>query len=254
MSAARRVATVAEALGLSRAPALVAIVGDGGKSSFMFELGRALPGRVVMTTTTRIFAAQMDVAPEACSTETPGWEARLDGFESGLLVVGGTEGARALGVPPALPAHLLDRDDVDWVVVEADGSRMLPVKAPAAHEPVIPDRTDLLVAVAGIDALSKPIGEVAHRPERVCEIAGLPPEAHLTPEALAAILISPRGGLKASATAARSALLLNKVASPPQWEAARCAARCMLRDPNVERVAIGALQGGDAPGWEVWSR
>ena len=36
----------------------VAIVGGGGKSSLLFALGRELPGRVVMTTTTRIFAAQ----------------------------------------------------------------------------------------------------------------------------------------------------------------------------------------------------
>jgi molybdenum cofactor cytidylyltransferase len=241
-------------LGLVRAPAVIAIVGGGGKSSLMFALGHGLPGRVVMTTTTRIFAAQMDVAPEACSTEEAGWEEKLDSFESSLLIVGGTEGKRAVGVPPALPAELLARKGVDWVVVEADGSRMLPVKAPAAHEPVIPDGTDLLVAIAGIDALTKPIDEIAHRPELVSEIVGLPSEHKLTPEALAMLLTSERGGLKDAAQAARAAVLINKVESPPEWEAARRVARSIVDESRVERVAIGALKGRSASGWEVWSR
>ena len=38
---------------------------------------------------------------------------------------------------------------------------MLPVKAPAEPEPVIPHGTTLLVIVAGIDALTRPIAEVA---------------------------------------------------------------------------------------------
>jgi len=245
---------VAEALGLVRAPALVAIVGGGGKSSLMFALSRELPGRVVMTTTTRIFAAQLEMAPEACSTEEAGWERRLLSFQSSLLVVGGTEGERALGVPPELPAALLARHDVNWVVVEADGSRMLPVKAPASHEPVIPKGTDLLVAVAGIDALGEPIGQVAHRPELVCEILGLPPEEPFTPETLGRLLASARGGLKDVAHAARAAVLINKVESPPQWEAARQTAQCILRERRVERVAIGAVKGRGAGDWEVWTR
>ncbi len=248
-----KVASVAEALGLTRAPALVAIVGGGGKSSLMFALGRELAGRVVMTTTTRIFAAQLKLAPESCSTQDAGWEKRLESFESSLLVVGGTEGERAVGVPPDLPATLLARQDVNWVVVEADGSRMLPVKAPAAHEPVIPDATDLLVAVVGIDALGEPIGRIAHRPELAAEIVGLSPEEPFTPETLGTLLASPRGGLKNAERAARVAVLINKVESPSQWEAARQTAQCILREPRIDRVAIGALQSGGVKGWEVWT-
>ena len=118
-----------------------------------------------------------------------------------MLVVGRVEGERAVGVPAELPARLLAREGVDWVVVEADGSRMLPVKAPAAHEPVVPAETDLLVAVAGIDALAGSIREVAHRPELVSAIAGCGVDQSLTPEGLAAVLASREGGLKLDATA-----------------------------------------------------
>ena len=47
---------------------------------------------------------------------------------------------------------------------------MRPVKAPAAHEPVIPLEATLVVPVVGLDALEGPIDEVAHRPELVRRI------------------------------------------------------------------------------------
>ena len=251
MSRSTLTATVAKALDLGRGPELVAIVGGGGKSSLMFALGRELPGRVVMTTTTRIFAAQTSQAAVSCSLDDEKWEQQLGAFESNLLVIGGVEGERAVGVPPELPAHMLARPDVTFVVVEADGSRMLPVKAPAEHEPVIPDETSLLVAVVGVDALAGPISEIAHRPERVCAITGRGPDEYLTPETLAVLLTSSEGGLKDVPPAARVAVLINKVESPSQREVARTVADYALREARVERIAFGALQGNNPSDWEV---
>ncbi len=147
------IANIVDALGLAPSGELVAIVGGGGKSSLMFALAERLPGRGVMTTTTRIFSAQLSSAAEFCTLADADWRARLDAFESALLIVGRVEGERATGVAPELPAELLAHPRVEWVVVEADGSRMLPVKAPGPHEPVIPNGTTLLVTVVGIDAL-----------------------------------------------------------------------------------------------------
>ena len=134
----------------------------------MFALAEQLPGRVVLTTTTRIFAAQRRQASRVLQhRRTSTGKSGLARSSRVMLVVAGVEGDRAVGVPPELPYELLARPDVDWVVVEADGSRMLPVKAPAAHEPVVPVETTLLIPVVGIDALSGPIREVAHRHELV---------------------------------------------------------------------------------------
>jgi len=245
---------LADALGLGLPPELVAVVGGGGKSSLLFALGECLPGRVVLTTTTRIFAAQMGQAETVCSLADDGWQGLLETFDKSLLVVGRVEGERAVGVPAELPAELLAHPRVDWVVVEADGSRMLPVKAPASHEPVIPERTSLLVCVVGIDALAGPIERVAHRPERVADITGLAPSQHLTPEALGKLLASPQGGMKDAPQRGRLAVLINKVESSAQRVAAHRAADYVLRDARVERVAIGALRGGLHTGWEARSR
>jgi molybdenum cofactor cytidylyltransferase len=149
---------------------------------------------------------------------------------------------------------MLAHPRVDWVVVEADGSRMLPVKAPASHEPVIPIGTTLLVPVVGIDALLKPIAEVAHRPERVCAITGLAETDGLTPAALAELLTSPEGGLKNASSAARVAVLINKVESAAEYALAREVADAVLRDSSVECVVVGALLGDDAKGWVVCTR
>ena len=248
------VANIVEALGLAPSGELVAIVGGGGKSSLMFELAERLPGRGVMTTTTRIFSKQLSSATEFCTLADADWRARLDAFESALVVVGRVEGERAVGVPLELPAEMLAHPRVDWVIVEADGSRMLPVKAPAPHEPVIPVGTTLLVPVVGIDALLKPIGEIAHRPERVSAIAGLSVEDILTPAALARLITSPEGGLKGAASAGRAAVLINKVESASEFALAREVAGRLLRDAAVERVAMGALLGAEGVGWVVSSR
>lgn len=254
MSRRSAAAGVAPALGLGRAGELVAVVGGGGKSSLMFALGRALPGRVVMTTTTRIFAAQTNQAPTFCSLAEEDWERHLGRFESSLLVIGRVEGERAVGVPRELPAEILARSDVDFVVAEADGSRMLPVKAPANHEPVIPDGTSLLVVVVGIDALSGPIRDVAHRPELVASLTGGTPDDLLTPESLATLLTASEGGLKNAPENVRIAVLINKVESPTQRDRAEHTADFVLREPRVERVIIGALQGEPASDWRVHSR
>ena len=253
MDPGEQVASLVEALGFGRPPELVSVVGGGGKSSLLFALARALPGRTVLTTTTRIFAAQLEQAAAVCSTADPNWRAHLESFESNLLVVGGTAGDQAVGVEPALPYELLQHRRVDWVVVEADGSRMRPVKAPAEHEPVIPPETDRVVCVAGIDALEGPIASTAHRPERVSAVTGIAADRPLTPASLAALLTAPQGGLKNVPERASLTLLLNKVETGPQRESARRVARHALGAPRVERVVIGALRD-PACAWEIRAR
>jgi molybdenum cofactor cytidylyltransferase len=230
------------------------VVGGGGKSSLLFALARLLPGRTVLTTTTRIFASQARQADTLCSLGDPGWEQSLDGAAGSVLVVGRMEDRHAMGVPASLPARLLARPGVDWVVVEADGSRRLPVKAPAEHEPVVSPETTALVSVAGIDALSAPIARIAHRPERVSALTGLPEDRPLTPEALGRLLASDEGGGKGAPACARRIILINKVESEAHRLLAEQVASAALRDSSVERVVAGALQDDSQAPWQAWCR
>ena len=74
--------------------------------------------------------------------------------------------------------------------MEADGSAGRPFKAHAAHEPVIPVRTDQTVLVVGACGFGQPIVQAAHRPELYASLAGASAADPVTPEAAAAVLLA----------------------------------------------------------------
>ena len=76
----------------------------------------------------------------------------------------------------------------DYVLVEADGSRGLPLKAHLSHEPVLPQEAGQVIAVLGLTGLGRPIAEAAHRPERYAGLAGCAPEDIATPERATRVL------------------------------------------------------------------
>lgn len=264
---------LASALNLNGA-GLIAITGGGGKTSLMFALAKILPGKIVTTTTTRIFAAQMNQAPAVCIYESQRTanlgkeeQARTSVMDVGeyselgsmlsrygsCLVVGRVDDAKALGVPIELPGQLLARPDVDFVIVEADGSRMQPIKAPAGHEPVIPPETQLVVNVVGIDAIGGRITDIAHRPERVARVTSLELDDRLTGEALAALIVHPDGGMKSIPNKATFISFINKVETESELAIGRRVAKRILKHPRVSRVVIGALRS-DKPVLEIHRR
>jgi probable selenium-dependent hydroxylase accessory protein YqeC len=229
---------------------LVALVGGGGKTSLMLALGRALAAagqRVVLTTTTRIASHELALAPAACDA---GDEAALTAalaMERCCLVTREVGPHKAAGVEQDAPRQWLARPDVDVVVVEADGAAQRPVKLPADHEPAMPVGATLLVAVVGIDALSGPLAEVAHRPERVAAWLGISPEERLTPALLARLAADPEGGMKGLPDGARAALFINKVEDEEQALLAGQVALSVLAGSAVTRVVAGALQNEGQP-------
>ncbi|MBK8905019.1 MAG: putative selenium-dependent hydroxylase accessory protein YqeC [Anaerolineaceae bacterium] len=258
--------TLPAAFNLQPQNELVAFVGGGGKTSLLFALGAALPGRRVLTTTTRIFAAQMSraekviffTAEDAKNAEEKIGEALNE--VSLCLVVGGVAGDKAVGVPPELPGAWLARPDVDFVLVEADGSRMRPIKAPAAHEPVIPPTSTLVVPVVGIDALDGRFTEVTHRPEIAAELLSVMSlrdrfayGERLSVNDVARLIVHPQGALKAVPGEARVIPFINKVETAAQLTAARQIAKQLLHTPRIERVVIGAAKT-DQPVREVHQR
>ncbi len=96
-------------------------------------------------------------------------------------------------------------------MVEADGSRQRSIKAPADHEPPIPSFIDLVVVVAGLDGLGKPLtSEWVHRPEIFSAISGLQLGDIITATAFAHVITHPEGGLKNIPVKARRIAMLNK--------------------------------------------
>jgi xanthine dehydrogenase accessory factor len=76
----------------------------------------------------------------------------------------------------------------DVVLVEADGSKGMPVKFPASHEPVVPENVDEIYIVTGLCVVGKILKEVCHRKELVQECLGVSEETALTEEHLRKLL------------------------------------------------------------------
>ena len=145
--------TITEALQL-RLPehAVISVVGAGGKTSLIFAWAHELAAagkNVVITTTTHMYR------PE-----------RME--EDGIRIVVSDDPERPDKVM-APPAEVLDglRETADVVLIEADGSRRMPLKWPAPWEPVVPDYTDFTVCVAGLSAIGKKTSDVVYRADEL---------------------------------------------------------------------------------------
>ena len=251
---------LADALGMKRDD-VVALVGGGGKTTAMFRLARETVeqgGRAITTTTTRIFGAQIVLSP----AHVPAALATRERVEAALaahgqvLVIGDTDrqSGKAEGVSLELFHRLRAWCPDACLVNEADGSRMRPFKAPAAHEPVIPKETTLVVAMVGADVLGKPLdAEQVHRPELISALSGAPLGAPITADVVARVLAHPDGGRKAVPAGARFVVVINKVEALANRAPARETAEQLLADPAVDSVVLAAVRGAE-PVLEVCAR
>lgn len=162
----------------------VAVIGSGGKSTLLRALGEdaaARGGRVVLATTTHFLP--FGGMPLVTSGDMRELTRALDG--RGLACVG-TPAADDLGrlAAPAMPLEEL-AGAADLLVVEADGSKRLPLKAHASHEPVVPACADLTACVVGASGFGGLVGERVHRAALLCERVGCGVYDTATPELVA---------------------------------------------------------------------
>jgi molybdenum cofactor cytidylyltransferase len=251
---------LADALEMT-ADEVVALVGGGGKTTAMFRLAREVVdngGSVITTTTTRIFGAQIALAP----AHVPAADLTRERVSAALavhrhvLVIGATDAGsgKAEGVSLDLFRRLRTWFPGVCLLNEADGSRMRPFKAPADYEPVIPEDTTLVVPAVGADVFGKSLdADHVHRPELVSALSGAPPGTPITPAIVARVLAHPQGGRKGVPGRARVVVLINKVESLPDRAAARETAERLLHDPAIHSVVLATLRE-EAPVLEVCAR
>lgn len=237
-----------DALGIGiEEEALIATVGGGGKTTLLFALAAERASRAggiervsVLTTTTKFTVPRegRDVPLVLGTVEASRAAAIEHAWSRGrrTVVVGSGRGdrERVLGVDPGWPRRILEMDIVGLVGVEADGSAGRPFKAPAEHEPVIPEAATHVVAVVGAGVLGRPLhADHVHRPERVSALTGLALGDALTATVIAGVLAAPEGGRKDVPDEAAFAVVISgagRVREGAQAIAQACATR------GVDRV------------------
>ena len=226
---------------------VVALTGGGGKTAALYRLGTELEARggaVVLSGTTRFTPPERGEAPGlTLITSRHELDAAVAAAASWPLTAAtgwGSKG-RLLPVDPAWIDALHEPPPDLAIIIEADGSAMRPFKAPGEHEPVVPARATVVVAVVGMDTVGRPLDDThVHRPERVAAIAGIRPGETVTPEHVAAVLMHPDGGRKGVPQQARWIALLNKADSRERLAAAEAAVSPLRR--VAERVVIAQIK------------
>jgi len=198
---------------------VIALVGGGGKTTTMFRLAaelKALNKKVLVTTTTNIFVpepGQCDVFMlEGCTDTT-----QFADINSGTVVClgGGLKDVNGFckvqSVDPVFIDGLCAQKFFDCILVEADGAKHKPIKAPADHEPVIPSSTTVVIGVIGLDALGKPIDdETVHRSVLFCSLTGKKAGNTIDQASIVELIRADTGLFKNAPVAARKIVLLNK--------------------------------------------
>jgi hypothetical protein len=110
-------------------PGVTAVIGSGGKTSLLRRLAEELPGTVLLCTTTHI--RPFEEYPLLTAPTPEDIRKALTAYRVLCL---GTPCENGKLTAPSLSVETLATLS-DYVLVEADGSRQLPLKAHEAHEP-----------------------------------------------------------------------------------------------------------------------
>lgn len=155
---------------------ITAVVGAGGKTTLIHSLAekyRAEGKKVLVTTTTHMY-----IEPDTLLTDDA--QSILQQLEkTGYAMAGLPFGEKISPLPDPVLKTLCSA--ADEVLIEADGSKHLPIKFPNETEPVIPDGTGRIIIVCGLHALGRPAKEAAFRLELVKQCLNIEEDTLITP-------------------------------------------------------------------------
>ena len=195
---------------------ITAIVGSGGKTTLLKKLAQEArqKGKTVFVTTT----THMFIEEDALLTDDA--DLILSKLErDGYVMAGNAAESKLCAL--SLETFQKVAAQADITLVEADGSRHLPIKFPNSTEPVIPPLTDEIIVVCGMHALGKPAAEVCHRFELAQKCLSISNDTLITPEHIWQLVRE--GYIKPLQTAypkAKITVYPAHDASPPQSEGA----------------------------------
>lgn len=243
---------LAEAMGLKKRE-LISLVGAGGKTTLMYRLAKELclaGKRVVTTTTTKILEPNRE---ETNFLFVDSDEMRVKDFvwrhvhQYGHLTVAREKlgAAKLKGISADLVNDLWTLNEIDFILVEADGSAGRPIKAPRPWEPVIPAETTVVIGILGVDGLGKKVNEEnAFYPEGISKITGLSEGEELSSEGMALLITDSEGIFKGAPSSSRMIAFLNKIDIPSGRSKAKNISKKILEKKHlqIERVVLGQLR------------
>ena len=160
-------------------PAVVAVIGCGGKSSFIKLLAESYASvkKVLISTTTKMFP--LNVKNVDCRGALNSKTGKLEALPTAELV------------------ELIPKYDI--ILLEADGSRGLPCKGWLENEPVVPKFSTHTIGIVDINAVGKSAtSETVLNLPQFLRLTGLRENEKITAEALQNMVCAPAGMFKNS--------------------------------------------------------
>ena len=232
---------------------VVSLVGGGGKTTLMFKLARELSmvgESVLTTTTTKIFEPSLhQTSGVILSDSAAGILKRADKMLVKHLHVTAAVGrlrasGKLNGFRPDIIGQIWNAGLFQWIIVEADGAAGKPLKAPVAHEPVIPACTQRLVGMAGLIGAGQPLTErLVFRHEQFARLTGLKFGATVTDAAIAEVFVRDDGLFKGFCPEVRRIAFLNQADVGDNFSAGQRVVRILsrLKNTGLTRAVIGQV-------------
>ena len=241
---------------LPKGGGVLSLVGGGGKTTLMFRLAAELARieeTVLTTTTTKIFEPTKEQSVHVIVSEDPEEVLRksaaflhhtthITAARERLVSKG-----KLAGFEPSTIDFFMKKGGFKWILVEADGAFRKPIKAPAEHEPVIPECSTCVIAVVGLDAIGKPLDERwVFRHQIYSRVTGASLGSPVTERSVASVILADRGLMKGCPPDATRMVFLNKAEGEERLAAGERVVSLLKKEGKgkIDRILIGSAEEG----------
>lgn len=217
---------------------VISIVGGGGKTTAMFILAKELKElgkKILITTTTNIFVPEKETYDNFFLKED-----KLSGIKASTISILGERivDGKIKGPDTNDLEAIIKKDLFDFYLIEADGAKRKPIKAPNTYEPILVDSTTVTLGLIGLDALFKNIVETSHRSNLLMNLLVKDPQDIIEANDIVTLVLHKDGLFKDYK--GKRILLLNKAIDEKRIEQAEFI-KDKLKDHNFDMVLIADI-------------
>ncbi|MFC1503467.1 selenium cofactor biosynthesis protein YqeC [Pseudomonadota bacterium] len=252
------------------APLIISLVGGGGKTSTAFWLAQEFKKRghcVLVSTTTKMYLPAPEQADYFICADNNNSEekpettllSRLQNQVSepaitfcfqnevepnnGKMTGNTKEQIKVSGITPNLVKQLKSTSPFTVFIIEADGAKCLPIKAPSGHEPCIPINSDMVIGVTGAEIIhTQACPERIHRWNTFSALTQCSEGDEIDHRILCRLIEHPHGMFKQAPDHAVKIWLINKVDLAPSYlKLTQLAQTIITRPYQLDAIWLAAM-------------
>ena len=235
---------------------MITLVGAGGKTTLMFRLAAELASReetVLTTTTTKIFEPSQEQSTHIVVSKAPEEVLRKSAalLHHSPHVTAARErlvsNGKLAGFESSAIETFMNKGPFRWILVEGDGAARKPLKAPAEHEPVIPECSTCVIAAVGLDAIGQPLDDRwVFRAELYSNVTGVSLGSPITELSVTKIILDDNGLMKGCPPDAKRIVFLNKAEGQGRLSSGKILAGLLKERGRgrLDKVLIGSAEKG----------